>query len=84
MTDEMSDDSFWLPALIAFLVGGGVIAVAEYIGIVRGKKVKQVDTISDLWWWLARRHRWAKIPMTAGLGAFLVWLFVHLTWGSGR
>lgn len=84
-TNPMPDvDSFWLPAIIAFVAGGTTIVVAELIGVVRGRKVKQVDTISDLWWWLTARHRWVKIPMTAGLGAALVWLFIHLTWGSGK
>jgi hypothetical protein len=31
------------------------------------------DTISELWWWIRRRHPWLVVPMAA----FLAWLFAH-------
>lgn len=79
--EEIQHGEWWLPAIAAFVAGGVTIAGAELVGIRRHRKVEQVDTISDMWWWAGKRWRWAKMPMTAGLGAFLTWLFVHLTFG---
>jgi hypothetical protein len=71
-----------MPAIL-ILVFGAVVVVLELMG-VRKTKAGQVDTISEMWWWLtthtSRPARWA---LNTALVGFMAWATVHLVCNCG-